>query len=584
MAKRVELDVVAKDRASSVLKNIGKTVADFDKKHRAMSSAVSQGIAQIAGPYLAFQKVFSTLGKGLEEFEKRTGQTSGLTSLKKSMSDVTAQIGAGLYPAFQDLAKIVDTNKERFLKFGVQVGTFFSGLIGVVQGFATFLSSAFISSIGQIQELFYRLQGVINKVLRNKEGEAAAKAAADAVASSYEDANMRMVEGMSKVGEGFKTVWNGISGNVKINMEATKQVVKKAVQDIIGDLIEQELAYESEISKLYLELEALEKQKADTILKINNNLYMEDLKNKIDIENKKLDIHKQFANQLYDYTVTQNEKTYSGQITNVETAAQTELDVWNMYAEEGVISRQEYADIEAEIEQSKQDQISEIRLNAVSSYLDMASQVAGQIANINSMVTEQSLSDLDAETERKKAAATSTIKNRKVLEKELEKIDKDAEKRRKEIAKNEKKIAMIQSIVNTAQAVTGALAATPGPVGIAMAVIVGVLGAIQTGIIASQAFAQGGVVQSEAGKSNTGDNILVRANPGERVLTERQNRAYENVIMGGFSAGPVSITINGNADAGMVQNALTQSREQQMYDMRRLMLEMRSNNMLPMAA
>lgn len=582
--KKIELDVIAKDKASAVLSKVSKSVDDVGKKSKSMSNDMAKGITQVAAPFLAVQKIIGGLGSSLEEFEKRTGKTDGLTSLKKSVGDISAQIGAGLYPAFQMLSKIVNDNKDRFLKLGAQVGTIFSGLIEIVVGFGKVFGGTILTIVGAAMERFHQLRAIILDVFGKKEAAERARAAARAISDEFYDANKAVLDGFQQMGKGVGTVWDGISGKVKINTEKVKEVVKKVTQDIIGDLIEQELDYESQISKLYTELVALEKQKADNISKINNGLYIEELQAKINTEEKKLDIHKQFADKLYQVTRSNNDKTYSGKIANVENEAQAELDIYNMYAKEGIITKQEYADYEAEIEQSKQDKISEIRLNAASSYLDMAANVVSQISTINSMVSEQQLSDLDEQTERRKAAATATIKNRKVLEKELEKIDKEAEKRRKEIAKNEKKIALIGSIINTAQAVTGALAATPGPVGIAMAVIVGVLGAIQTGIIASQAFANGGVVQSEAGKSNTGDNILVRANPGERILTGQQSRAYENVIMGGFSAGPVSIVINGNADANMVQSALAQSREQQMYDMRQLMLEMRSNNMLPQAA
>lgn len=582
--KKVELDVIAKDKASAVLSKVAKSVDDVGKKSKSMSNDMAKGITQVAAPFLAVQKIIGGLGSSLEEFEKRTGKTDGLTSLKKSVGDISSQIGAGLYPAFQMLSKIVNDNKDRFLKLGAQVGTIFSGLIEIVVGFGKIFGGTIFTIVGAAMERFHQLRAIILDVFGKKEAAERARAAAQAISDEFYDANKSVLDGFQQMGKGVGTVWDGVSGNVKINTEKVKEVVKKATKDILDDLIEQELDYESQISKLYTELAELEKQKADNISKINNNLYIEELQAKINTEEKKLDIHKQFANKLYQLTTSQNDKSYAGKITNVENEAQAELDIYNIYAEEGIITKQEYADYEAEIEQSKQDKILDIRLNAASAYLDMAANVVSQISTINSMVSEKQLSDLDEQTERRKAAATATIKNRKVLEKELEKIDKEAEKRRKEIAKNEKKIALVGSIINTAQAVTGALAATPGPVGIAMAIIVGVLGAIQTGIIASQAFARGGIVQPEAGKANTGDNILVRANPGERILTEKQNRAYENIIMGGFSSGPVTVTINGNADERTVTSALAKSREQQMYDMRRLMLEMKSNNMLPVAA
>jgi hypothetical protein len=46
------------------------------------------------------------------------------------------------------------------------------------------------------------------------------------------------------------------------------------------------------------------------------------------------------------------------------------------------------------------------------------------------------------------------------------------------------------------------------------------------------------------------------------------------------SVGDTQVIINGNADVNMVRGALQESREKQMYEMRRLMMDMKSSNML----
>ncbi len=565
---------------SAGMKTLTKAVDDYDKKHKSMSSSVSAGITQAIGPYVAFSKVFQSLGKSVEEFEKRTGKTSGLSSLKASMTDISAQIGASLYPAFEDLAKIVDTNKDKFLKFGAQVGTIFTGLIDVVKGFSTFFSSAILSGISVISEKFYGLKAIILDVFRDKKGAQEARAMAQAIASEFESANAAMVTGLQDVAKGSKTIWAGISGDVKINAEATKRVAKEE-EDTEWKKLATVVAATNKKTKYIIETR-------EKIAAFNRAANEKELQEAIDADNKQHEIIKKtresFSKELQSVEFDNLSKTYSGRLEVVKRQIDAEQAYWAEQRDAGIISKEEYDAYELELEQSKQDSISEIRFAAADNYLSMASQVASQISTINSMVSEQQLSDLDEETKKKKEVATATIKNRKVLEKEIDKIDKEAEKKKKEIAKREKQIALIGSIINTAQAVTGALAATPGPVGIAMAVIVGVLGAIQTGIIASQAFAQGGVVQPEAGKSSTGDNILIRANPGERILTKEQNRAYEMGSTSGITIGDTHITINGNADEATVARALKKSREDQMYEMRSLMLEMKSNNMLPMAA
>ena len=127
-------------------------------------------------------------------------------------------------------------------------------------------------------------------------------------------------------------------------------------------------------------------------------------------------------------------------------------------------------------------------------------------------------------------------------------IEKAREEARKRDAKRQKAIAILQSIINTALAVTAALTAGGNPLKLATgaqiieAAIVGALGAVQTGIIAAQPLAEGGVVGKLGGdivqfadggrvasKGNikplsNGDNVLATLKTGEIVLNKDQQR------------------------------------------------------------
>lgn len=587
--KKYNLILTAVDKATvpikavaGGIKTLSKAVDDFDKKNKAMSSSVSAGITQAIGPYVAFSKVFQSLGKSMEEFEKRSGKT-GLKDLKGSISDVSAQIGGSLYPAFERLSKIVDENKDRFLKFGAQVGTIFNGLVGVVQGFTTLFSSMILSAVGQVSEKFFGLKAIILDVFRDKKGAQEARNMASSIASEFESANKSMLDGWQQLKDGSKTVWDGISGNVTVNQDIISRKAKKTKEELQKEA-EEAAKYEASVQ------ESLNKKVSEVMenrrkIQEKNTSIVNETEKKYakDLAKWKTDTHNEYLKEYSAIEIENLNKTFSGRLQVISEGYEEELNKYKEMREEGVITTQEYNDIESELEQNKQDQLKEIKFNAINTGLEIASNVAGQIQTINSMVSQKQLSDLDQDTKKKKENATATIKNKKVLDKEIDKIEKEAEKRRREIAKREKQISLVQSIVNTAQAVSGALTMMPPPVGIAMAIIVGALGAVQAGIIASQAFAKGGVVKREAGVPASGDKTYIRANPGERVLTAEQNRAYE-YGSSGLSIGDTTIVINGNADANVVKDALTQSREQQMYEMKRLMLEMKSNNMLPMAA
>jgi len=134
-------------------------------------------------------------------------------------------------------------------------------------------------------------------------------------------------------------------------------------------------------------------------------------------------------------------------------------------------------------------------------------------------------------------------------------IEKAKEEARIRDAKRQKAIAIIQSIINTALAVTAALTAGGNPIKLATgaqiveAIIIGALGGVQTGIIAAQPLARGGVVGKLSGDIvqfasggkvtssgnikplSNGDNVLATLKTGEIVLNkEQQSRIGYNSL------------------------------------------------------
>lgn len=141
----------------------------------------------------------------------------------------------------------------------------------------------------------------------------------------------------------------------------------------------------------------------------------------------------------------------------------------------------------------------------------------------------------------------STGLRRQFYEQQLEaeianaqKLEQAKEELAKKAAKQQKAQAILQSIINTALAVSAAYFTPPAP-NIPAAVIAGILGAAQTGIIAAQPLAKGGVVgmgddivQFAGGGKVTsrgnikplsnGDNVLATLKTGEVVLNQAQQK------------------------------------------------------------
>lgn len=160
-----------------------------------------------------------------------------------------------------------------------------------------------------------------------------------------------------------------------------------------------------------------------------------------------------------------------------------------------------------------------------------------------------------------------------------EEIEKKIEAERARAAKSQLTLQLIQGIGSIALGVSNALAL--GPLGIIPAAVIGAMGAVQIGLIASQLskFAQGGIV---GGNSTSGDNNLIRANSGEMVLTQSQ-QAQLFKMANGYNSGnmsvDMSVNIQGNASTETV-NAIERSRSKQMSDLEDMLYSMSKNGRL----
>lgn len=156
-----------------------------------------------------------------------------------------------------------------------------------------------------------------------------------------------------------------------------------------------------------------------------------------------------------------------------------------------------------------------------------------------------------------------------------EEIQKKIEAERKSAAKRQLQLQLIQGIGSVALGVTNSLAL--GPFGIPTAAIIGAMGAIQIGLIASQLaqFAKGGIVEG----SQSGDRNLIRANGGELILNKQQQTELYNIANGrGNSSRSIGdiilgdIIIEGNTDSntvGQIQGLQERQVEDILYSLKK---------------
>lgn len=266
------------------------------------------------------------------------------------------------------------------------------------------------------------------------------------------------------------------------------------------------------------------------------------------------------------------------------------LERQKLFTELSEIEKKQTEDVAANAEEQKKkkkDQFEEI-LGYFNDGLQLLSQ-AFEVAN------ERQQAAFDADIERsqqrqeklQEELENSTGLRRRFYQEQLDAeianqaaIEKAAAEAEKKAAKQQKAISIIQSIINTALAVTRALA-TGGPIA---AIAAGVIGAAQTAIIAAQPLAKGGVVGKLGGeivqfadggmvtsKGNikplsNGDNVLATLKTGEVVLNQDQQRRIgystlkaariPNFANGGVVGAPSAFLQDSLNRAGEEQNRL----------------------------
>lgn len=164
-------------------------------------------------------------------------------------------------------------------------------------------------------------------------------------------------------------------------------------------------------------------------------------------------------------------------------------------------------------------------LSIVSSGLSLADKAVDKnIAKIDKAIDYQ-------KTSIERARDLADKGNSQLLYAEEKKMIKLEELRRRE-AKKKKAIAIADAVVNTAIAVTSALATQPFiPLGPIAAALAGAMGAVQIGIIASQPFAKGGFTGDGTGRrDNTGHIPVGIVHDNEFVLDKEYTSKNRNEL------------------------------------------------------
>lgn len=174
-------------------------------------------------------------------------------------------------------------------------------------------------------------------------------------------------------------------------------------------------------------------------------------------------------------------------------------------------------------------------------WLGYMSQWSSKIGSIMAQSYQNDNIKLDNWYKKKKKYIEKTVLDEDAKAAALEKLDEQYNKKKsknaREYAKTQKAIALVQAIVGTALAIVNALQQQPAILGIALAAVVGALGAAEIGLIASQeipAAAEGALIKGSAAGS------LIQAGEGgrsEAIIPLENDEAMSK--LGGIGGGTV---------------------------------------------
>lgn len=197
----------------------------------------------------------------------------------------------------------------------------------------------------------------------------------------------------------------------------------------------------------------------------------------------------------------------------------------------------------AEMAKQEAEQESQQRIQSMQQTMGKVQSFVGAFSNMVNSIASTAMEYVTAEKEARLAEIQEQYDQGLIS---LEEYEEEKEKIEREAAEEEYKIKMwqwtadvISATANIASAVINTLAEYPGPLGIAMAAMVGAAGAAQlASVIASKpqppSFATGGIV---GGNSYKGDKIQANVNSGEMILNAQQQKNLFDAINNGNLGG-----------------------------------------------
>jgi len=285
------------------------------------------------------------------------------------------------------------------------------------------------------------------------------------IPKATDDATVQAIENFAN---GSLAQLKKLLGDVNKQMEGTADAAQLAT------LVDQERTIKAGIT-------AIEQQLADLR---GENLSLKDLGMDFGLSDEEIDAmlatNAEFQEEITATDVAEAQHRQDLLTEAMASAAQTRTDI-----------AQEEAEKQKQINQAIFEGVISVANEALSALSELSDRRAEKEIRNAEIVRDATVTQLDQQLKRREISQAAYDKRREAAEAALA---RRAEEARRKAARQQKAIALAQTIINTAEAVTKALASAPPPANFILAAAAGVMGGIQAGLIASQPiYRKGGV-------------------------------------------------------------------------------------------
>lgn len=612
----------------------------FTDSQKEMIKTLVESGDTIGAQNIVLDKLKNTMG-GAAEAAAKAG-LGPFTQMTNAIDDMNKAIGAELLPYIVDFSKSITDNIEPISAVFVGTFRAVIGVFQMVAAEITFYVGLMLKEFELLWNgalsTFEAILGAASKMADWLPGDMG-KAKIDAAAQSLKDMHVELsgvafeaaaglfVDAGNSFGSIGKkkgggtpettadgrtirtggTVEGGSMGPTKEQIEAAKAAAKEAfdyqvssAQQTFSILQEQEKQYED--NKIANIQDAAARQyaiidKAQAAeLELYKNKQVTDITGIVKNKQMIAEVTTKYNNQreavdteMMGKMASVSQKYEDMMVANVSDKVQQKLIINDMAQQEELkqleneytnklVTEENYQIYKNEIQQKYSDQRKEIEQQELLNSISNTQSIFGQLSSIINTFYQAKSNNIDKDKNKQIEEIKNSKKTAEEKAKLIEQINIQAEQAQKEAGEKQKAVSIITAVINTALAVTQALASTAPPVSYVLAALSLAAGVAQIALISSQKYATGGDFVTSGPRT-----ITVGDNPGGRERVQITPIGSPNLYgpQGGsdFPAVDFSINISGNADSATV-DLISERREEQLYKFKNMYNELKYQGQL----